>query len=225
MQKNVANVFDEWAKAGRAEGMEKGHGFAVHAFLDELTLDRPLRFLDFGCGNGWVVRKMANLPHVQEAWGIDISKEMIERATAFQSSNEKFVCGKLEDGLLPGKFDLIFSMEALYYSVPMEVPMDHLVNLLAPQGMLVIGSDFYRENEESHSWPDDVGVPMDLRSMDEWKKLFESRNLKNVHQRQIRYPHEPSTNLEKEVHAKKTVSTWKQKLGTLFTYGTKKQCK
>ena len=53
----TSKLFDVWAKTGRSEEMEKGHGTTVTQFLDKLSLKRNFRFLDIGCGNGWVVRK------------------------------------------------------------------------------------------------------------------------------------------------------------------------
>ena len=56
----TAKVFDTWATAGRSEEMEKGHGMSVSKFLGSVSFDKPFSFLDIGCGNGWVVRKIAN---------------------------------------------------------------------------------------------------------------------------------------------------------------------
>ena len=48
----TSKLFDLWAKTGRAEEMEKGHGTTVNKFLDKLIFDKPFTFLDIGCGNG-----------------------------------------------------------------------------------------------------------------------------------------------------------------------------
>ena len=76
----TAKVFDTWATAGRSEEMEKGHGMSVSKFLGSVSFDKPFSFLDIGCGNGWVVRKIAQLPKCKKAVGIDKSKNMIKRA-------------------------------------------------------------------------------------------------------------------------------------------------
>ena len=57
----TSQLFDKWAKTGRAEAMEKGHGTTVNKFLDKLVFDKSFTFLDIGCGNGWVVRKISQL--------------------------------------------------------------------------------------------------------------------------------------------------------------------
>ena len=42
----TSKLFDLWAKTGRAEEMEKGHGTTVNKFLDKLIFDKPFTFLD-----------------------------------------------------------------------------------------------------------------------------------------------------------------------------------
>ena len=89
----TSKVFDSWAKAGRAEEMEGGHGVTVGKFLDSISFDKPFSFLDIGCGNGWVVRKIAQLPKCKKAVGIDKSKNMIKRSISKKrSKKENYVC-------------------------------------------------------------------------------------------------------------------------------------
>ena len=76
----TSHLFDKWAKTGRAEEMEKGHGATVNKFLDKLVFDKPFTFLDIGCGNGWVVRKISQLSNCRRAIGIDKSRIMIKKA-------------------------------------------------------------------------------------------------------------------------------------------------
>ena len=120
-------LFDEWAVTGRAEEMEKGHGVTVNKFLDSISFDKPFSFLDVGCGNGWIVRKIAQLPNCKKAVGIDKSKKMISVAISKQIyKKEKYTCTNLESWNYRGKFDVIFSMESLYYSVPMEPALNRV---------------------------------------------------------------------------------------------------
>ncbi len=146
----TSKVFDSWAKAGRAEEMEEGHGITVGKFLGSISFNKPFSFLDIGCGNGWVVRKIANNPKCKKAVGIDKSKNMIKRAISKRASKkEKYTCTNLESWNYTSKFDVIFSMESLYYSVPME-----------PAKVMK--------------------VPMDLRSKTEWKKMFNEAGFKTT---------------------------------------------
>jgi len=143
----TTKVFDSWAKAGRAEEMEEGHGVTVGKFLGSISFDKPFSFLDIGCGNGWVVRKIAQLPKCKKAVGIDKSKNMIKRAVSNSASKkEKYACTDLESWNYAGKFDVIFSMESLYYSVPMEPALNKVFKMLKAGGLFYCGTDFYSDN-------------------------------------------------------------------------------
>ena len=65
----TTKVFDSWAKAGRAEEMEEGHGVTVGKFLGSISFDKPFSFLDIGCGNGWVVGKLRNFQNAKRLLG------------------------------------------------------------------------------------------------------------------------------------------------------------
>ena len=78
----VKATFDQWAKSGRAELMEKEHSKTVLKFLNSRKFEKPFSFLDVGCGNGWVVRKISQIQNCKKAIGIDKSKNMIVKAKA-----------------------------------------------------------------------------------------------------------------------------------------------
>ena len=189
----TSKLFDVWAKTGRSEEMEKGHGTTVNQFLDKLSLKEKFRFLDIGCGNGWVVRKMSQKSSCVKAIGIDKSKMMIKNAKSKISSTKE-------------KFDVIFSMESLYYSVPMEPALEKVFKLLKKGGTFYCGTDFYSDNTLTTRWVKDMNIPMDLRSEKEWKIMF----------REIGF-----TTRSKHVTDPKNKSKWKREFGTLFVIGRK----
>ena len=53
-----------------------------------------IRFIDAGCGNGWVVRKVSNNRNCLKAIGIDGSKKMIEKAKSLDAINN-YYCNEL----------------------------------------------------------------------------------------------------------------------------------
>ena len=61
--KKPIEVFSEWALNGKDKGMEKNHANPVEEMLNFIIKERneigiEFSFLDLGCGNGWLVRKM-----------------------------------------------------------------------------------------------------------------------------------------------------------------------
>ena len=204
---NTAKVFDRWATAGRSEEMEMGHGVTVSKFLDSLSFDKLFSFLDVGCGNGWVVRKIAQLQKCKKAVGIDKSKNMIKKANSNQVlKKEKYYCTDLESWSYGGKFDVIFSMESLYYSMPMEPALAKVFKMLKTGGFFYCGTDFYSDNHLTKRWIKDMNIPMDLRSKIEWKKMFRVAGF-NTSARQVKDT--------------KHRTKWKREFGTLFVIGEK----
>jgi len=203
----TSKLFDVWARTGRSEDMEKGHGTTVNRFLDKLLFTQNFRFLDIGCGNGWVVRKMSQKSSCIKAIGIDKSKMMIKNAKSkILSEKESYFVSELETWNTKEKFDIIFSMESLYYSVPMEYALEKIFKLLKKGGIFYCGTDFYSENHLTTRWVKDMNVPMDLRSEKEWKKMF----------RDVGF-----TTRSKHVTDPKNQSKWKREFGTLFVIGRK----
>jgi len=70
----VKKTFDKWAKIGRDKLMEREHTKAVSKFLESISFEKDFSFLDIGCGNGWVVRKISKIKTCKKAVGIDKSK-------------------------------------------------------------------------------------------------------------------------------------------------------
>ncbi len=205
----TAKYFDRWASSGRAEEMEKGHGNNVNKFLDKIDFEKEFTFLDIGCGNGWVVRRIAKIDTCKKAIGIDKSQNMIKNAKSKRiSKKEKYYNATLESWKNSIKFDTVFSMESLYYSVPMEPALAKVYKILNKKGVFYCGTDFYSDNRLTTRWAKDMKIPMDLRSKSEWKKMFERMGFKTK---------------TKQVKDRNHKSKWKRDYGTLFVIG-EKQC-
>ena len=135
----VKKTFDQWALCGRSELMEKEHGKNVLKFLASISFDKPFSFLDVGCGNGWVVRKIAQLENCKKAVGIDKSKNMIKNAKSkIISSKENYIHADIEDWRYTGKFDFIFSMEVIYYSESIQKALSKIYSLLKNNGQFFL---------------------------------------------------------------------------------------
>ena len=183
--KKPIEVFSEWALNGKDKGMEKNHANPVEEMLNFITKERDeigneFSFLDLGCGNGWVVRKMLKEKLCNKAGGIDGSINMIANAKAF-NDNCKYLTGDLEEIELQQKFDVIHSMEVLYYIDKPAALLEKIAKFwLAENGRLIVGIDRYFENQESHSWDTDVGTKMHLKSEYEWVEIFKAAGFKQV---------------------------------------------
>ncbi len=211
----VRDVFNDWAATGRAEGMEVSHAPFVRPVFDTLPIGPESWYLDIGCGNGYTVRWAAAIATRGRAVGIDVSPAMIARArtlTDHRPNVEYHLARFPESHPLPlGRFDVIFSMEVFYYLPDLAAALSEVGRLLAPGGMFACQVDFYRENEASHSWPDNVGVAMRLLSEREWRAAFEGAGLDVTDQFRVRLPAEEAT------------EPWKATEGSLVTVGRRRE--
>ena len=203
----VKETFDKWAENGKAEIMEVEHGKNALRFLKSIYFEKPFTFLDVGCGNGWVIRKITQEKNCKKAIGIDKSKKMIKQANKKKISNkEKFIITDIQSWKYNGKFDYVFSMESLYYVDSIEESLKKIFKMLKPGGQFFCGTDFYTENKSTKKWTKIMNVQMHLHSKREWKEFFKNAGFKTK-TKQIKNP--------------KGNEKWKREFGTLFIIGQK----
>jgi len=203
----IRTTFDKWAQNGRAELMEVEHGKNVLKFLKTISFDKPFTFLDVGCGNGWVVRKIANEKNCKKSIGIDKSRKMIiQSKKKIQSKKEEFFHTDIESMNYKGKFNFIFSMESLYYADSIEIALEKIFRLLKPGGQFFCGTDFYTDNKATSRWAGIMKIQMHLHSKKEWRAFFKNAgfSVKTKHVKDL-----------------KNKKKWKREHGTLFITGTK----
>ena len=184
MQKPI-EIFGKWAEEGKDVGMEKGHATSVKDMLnfalqERTNIGKNFSFLDLGCGNGWAARKVAENTLCTDAVGLDGAEQMIINAKKIAGQVE-YIHADINSYIPNRKFDLIHSMEVLYYlEDPAEKVKSFTNNWLEDQGRLIIGIDHYYENLDSHSWAEKVGTPMLMLKEAEWLDIFFASGLNDV---------------------------------------------
>ena len=176
------SVFDRWAKEGKDKGMEKGHKPSVDFMFRQIKryFNKPFTALDIGCGNGWVVRKFNQQKNCFQSAGVDGAEKMIERAKTADSRG-LYVCEDILEWEPSKRFDVIFSMEVLYYlENPKEFIKKTFNDWLAHDGCFIFGIDHYLENKKSIDWPKRVGVNMNTQSIKFWINAMERAGFKNI---------------------------------------------
>ena len=176
------NVFTNWVRSGKDEGMERNHSSSVKNMMYFATKEvNNYSFIDAGCGNGWVVRNIARNPSCKSAIGVDGSSDMIEKAKGLDTKSN-YYCADLMDWEPEQKADLVHSMEVFYYFEKPELLIQHIYNKwIKSGGRLIMGIDFYKENIPSHSWPEDCSISiMKMFSEKEWVTFFKNAGFEEV---------------------------------------------
>ncbi|HEV7474028.1 MAG TPA: methyltransferase domain-containing protein [Pyrinomonadaceae bacterium] len=183
--------FNDWARAGRGEGMEKGHRPVGEQAIEWMAIPADACVLDVGCGSGWASRLMAGKASNGRVVGIDIADEMIRLARDSSSSfsNIEFQVASAEK--LPfsdGEFTHAFSMESLYYYADVLGALKEIRRVLAPGGLFVSVVDLYFENRPSHQWIDELKVPVQLLTTAQYRALFEQAGFVKVRDQRLLDP-------------------------------------
>ena len=187
----ATNLFNQWADSGKDHGMALNHGPSVDFMLDLIPnsiFKNPFSFMDIGCGNGWVVKKVSEYKNCIYALGIDGAEKMIKKAMLHDNKSKYLELDinnlesyNFQNNLGVEYFDIILSMEVLYYLISPEITLKYLHSKLLNQGgCCIIGVDHYLENTPSLSWKYDLNVDMCTYSISEWKDIFIKAGFINV---------------------------------------------
>lgn len=176
--RDVARVFDDWAKAGRDEGMAERHLITARPALEALELGPGVRLLDLGTGNGWAARYA--IEQGAQAVGVDVARRMLVKARRLDPRVRLLQADLTALPFADDSFGAGFSMEALYYADDVERALAEAARVLAPGARLDALIDYYEENEASHGWPEKTGVSMTLVDEAGWGELFERAGFTDV---------------------------------------------
>lgn len=179
----IADTFDDWAAAGRGDKMEHGHGDVVEQVVERLDIRPGFQILDLGCGTGWATRLLAKTHAGVQAIGVDASKSMIAKAEELHSYTirARYEVGHFEALDFPdAKFDLVFSMEAIYYAPDLEKALGEIHRVLKPGGKAHIVMDLWTGRPGTSGWSAGVGLSMRSHTADEWVDLFTAAGFTNV---------------------------------------------
>jgi trans-aconitate 2-methyltransferase len=114
-------------------------------FYDLLNLISPEPFanaVDLGCGTGGLTREAFDRFAIKELLGVDSSREMLGKATAFVTHGLRFELGEIEGYRPAAPLDLLLSNAALQWVAHHEKVFPRLLGFVRPGGQLAIQVPF-----------------------------------------------------------------------------------
>jgi len=191
MDEQLRTEFNEWARAGKGESMEVGHGPVGRQAIALMQVSMDSTVLDVGCGSGWASRLLADYAVNGRVTGIDISDEMVRlaRESSRDYRNVSFEVASAEQLPFPdSEFTHAFSMESLYYYRNIPKALKEIQRVLKPGGAFFAVVDLYWENEATHQWIDQLKVPVELLSIEDYRSLFIDAGFENIRDQRILDP-------------------------------------
>ena len=136
-------AFAEYSK--RVYGRDLGqHGFSdldqLHRMLELVALDRSSRMLDLGCGSGKIAEYISDLTGAMVT-GVDYVPEAIANAmsrTQGKRDRLRFQVGHIDALDLCEVFDVILSIDTIFFGVSLQATVARLKDMLSSNGRLVI---------------------------------------------------------------------------------------
>lgn len=192
-----------WTTAVRDNQIESRRLVTNRAIVDAV-LSRsppPVSALDIGCGEGWLVRALAE--HGVSVIGVDVVPALIEQAK--QAGGGEFRVASYE-AIAAGELDVTVDVAIANFSLIGKESVESLIrrvpSLLNPRGALVIqtlhprvtcGELPYEDGWRSGSWAgfsDDFSdpAPWYFRTMESWVKLLIDSGLRLLESREPLHP-------------------------------------
>lgn len=188
MDEQLRTEFNEWARAGKGDSMERGHRPVGAQAIELMRVPADAHVLDVGCGSGWATRLLAQYAVHGQVMGIDISDEMIRvaRDSSLTIPNVNFETASAQQlAFSDNEFTHAFSMESLYYYANISQALGEVFRVLKTGGLFVAVVDLYWENEATHQWIDILSIPVQLLSVDDYRSLFADAGFVNIRDQRL----------------------------------------
>jgi 2-polyprenyl-3-methyl-5-hydroxy-6-metoxy-1,4-benzoquinol methylase len=192
-----------WTDAVRENRIESRNLVTNRAIVDAVLSRAPRTILDIGCGEGWLVRALAQ--HGISGTGVDVVPSLIDQATSAGGGDFRVASyEEIADGLLDVKVDAVVANFSLIGEGSVEGVIRRTPELLERDGALIIqtlhplvatGDQPYEDGWRHGSWAgfsSDFSdpAPWYFRTVETWKDLITECGFGSI---EVREPLHPAT--------------------------------
>ncbi|HZG81894.1 MAG TPA: methyltransferase domain-containing protein [Brevibacillus sp.] len=193
---------EAWTQSVREKQIESRKLVTDQAVIQEIARHRPAKVLDVGCGEGWLVRTLAEKG--MEVVGIDGSNELIKRAKesgggVYYTINYTDFCESPKQ--VGDQFDAIVCNFSILSEVIVPL-LTSLSSLLSQQGVLMIHTlhpfavtekeryedGWRKENFQGMGEGYQAEMPWYFRTMSSWLNALHHAGLRLVHCKEPIHP-------------------------------------
>jgi 2-polyprenyl-3-methyl-5-hydroxy-6-metoxy-1,4-benzoquinol methylase len=192
-----------WTDAVRENRIESRNLVTNRAIVDAVLSRAPRTILDIGCGEGWLVRALAQ--RGISGTGVDVVPSLIDQATSAGGGDFRVASyEEIADGLLDVKVDAVVANFSLIGEGSVEGVIRRTPELLERDGALIIqtlhplvatGDQPYEDGWRHGSWAgfsSDFSdpAPWYFRTVETWKGLITECGFGSI---EVREPLHPAT--------------------------------
>jgi SAM-dependent methyltransferase len=189
--------FNLWAEHDAGPAMEVVHRPITERTLQEMHLSANDRVLELGCGDGWATRTLAaRVGSTSQVVGVDVSDGMVQqaRAKSTQFRNLRFICGSAQQlPCKPDTFTKLLTVESFYYFEDQDAVLRELLRVVVPGGQIFVLICLYSDHPDSLSMPDEVKMPLHVRSAVEYRRMFENAGWTAVQAKELVQERKPGS--------------------------------
>ena len=151
-------------------------------YVIELLELRPgMRFVELGCGSGWLTRFVAR--HGLDAHGYDIAPQMIEIAreqAEAESVDAHFDVADYEHLDLEHSFDACLTYDALHHSTRPDLVIATARRALKPGGLLLVSEPNWKQRFQGRNASGEYGTTEQGYSPRALKRLLKAHGFTNI---------------------------------------------
>jgi 2-polyprenyl-3-methyl-5-hydroxy-6-metoxy-1,4-benzoquinol methylase len=192
-----------WTEAVRGNRIESRNLVTNDAIIDAVLSRSPRQILDIGCGEGWLVRALAE--HGISGIGVDVVPALIDQAASAGGGDFRIASyHDIANGFLDVKVDALIANFSLIGKESVEDVIRRVPSLLNKDGALIIqtlhplvttGDQPYEDGWRHGSWagfgPDfSDPAPWYFRTVETWKAMIAECGFASI---AVREPLHPAT--------------------------------